>query len=468
MLRILAVPAALAVGLAVGLLRPDLSTRARSALAEAGFSLSGKADHDHDHAPGEKAPAPGAGHDHAHGAEDAHGRDAHRDEEAHGRSPHSETASPEEGAVALSEAQIANAGIAVAPVGPGLILRRLSVPGVVTPAGERVARVAAKVVGTVAELRKRLGDPVARGEVVAVLDSREVADARNDTIAALVGLDLQETLFSRDHDLWDRKVSAEQQFLRSRSAFVEAQLKLDLARQKLAALGVPDDEVDQLAAKPPETRLAAGEDGHLSGLRRAPRSGMQRYELRAPIAGIVTERRVDLGAPVNDEGQEKEIYTIADLSRVWVELAVPMADLDAIHRGQGVTLSRDGAPPTRGEIVFVSPMLDPLTRAGKVVAEIDNAGLAWRPGAAAAVRVTLAEEPVPVRLPRSALQTIEGESVAFVRTPTGFARRALRLGRGDEEAVEVVSGLVAGEEVAVAGSFVVRAELGKAEAGHDH
>lgn len=449
MLRHLVVPAAiagsLALGLSVGVLRPDLLESLRSRLSEAGIALPGaaKPEADHDHSEGE---AP-----HEHAAGHGHGDEAQ-----------------EEGRIALSESRIAAAGIEVAPVGPGVVVRSLSVPGVVTPAGERVARVAAKVVGTVAELGKRLGDPVEKGEVVAVLDSREVADAKNDYVAALVGLDLQETLFARDHDLWDRKVSAEQQFLRSRSAFVEARLKVDLTRQKLAALGVPDDEVAKLAETSPDTKLAAGDDGHLTGLRRTPLSGMQRYELRAPISGVVVERRVDLGAPVNSEGQEQEIYTIADLSRVWVELSVPMADLDAIRRGQSVTLARQGAPPSRGEIVFVSPMLDPLTRAAKVVAEIDNAGLAWRPGAAATVRVTLAEETVPVRLPRAALQTVEGATVAFVRTTEGFEKRELSLGRSDEGAVEVISGLEAGEAVALAGSFIVKAELGKAEAGHDH
>ncbi|WP_236960752.1 efflux RND transporter periplasmic adaptor subunit [Methylobacterium durans] len=341
-------------------------------------------------------------------------------------------------------------------------------PGIVVPDGERVARVAAKVVGTVAELRKRLGEPVEKGEVVAVLDSREVAEAKNDYIAALVGQELQETLFERDHALWDKKISAEQQFLRARTGLVEARLKVDLARQKLSALGVPDADVAALADNPVPGKPGPGEDEHTVGLRRAPRFGLQRYELRAPIGGQVIERRVDLGAPVNDEGQEKEIYTIADLSRVWVELAVPVSDLGGVAPGQAVSLGRAGEPGTPGRIVFVSPMLDRDTRAAKVVAALENPDLAWRPGAFANVRIALAGEAAPVLVPKAALQSVEGETVVFVARAGGFEKRPVTLGQSDGQAVSILSGVSAGESVAAENSFVLKAELGKAEAEHSH
>ncbi|GJE58111.1 efflux RND transporter periplasmic adaptor subunit [Methylobacterium trifolii] len=465
MFRYLAIPAALAAGVAAGALVPDLSGSARTWLAAAGVPLpgqprpaAGKAPeaegHDHDGHEHEKPAGRTAqgGHDHA-------GHDhAHADGDEHDR----------EGRIFLDEDQIAAAGITVVPATEGVIARSVTVPGTVVPDADRVARVAAKVVGTVAELRKRLGDTVAKGEVVAVLDSREVADAKNDYIAARVGLDLQETLFERDHALWDKKISAEQQFLRARTSLIEAQLKADLARQKLSALGVPDAEAEKLGEKPPALKLVAGEDGHLAGLRRAPLVGLQRYELRAPIAGRVIERRVDVGAPVNDEGQEKEIYTIADLSRVWVELAVPVSDLGGIAQGQAVALARGAEPASRGSIVFVSPVLDPQTRSAKVIAAVENPDMAWRPGSFATVSVAVGKEPVRLRVARASLQTVEGATVVFVRTASGFEKRAVTLGRGDADQVEIVTGLEPGEGVAVANSFVLKAELGKSEAEHAH
>ncbi|GJE45396.1 efflux RND transporter periplasmic adaptor subunit [Methylobacterium soli] len=483
MLRFLALPAALAVGVMSGAFLLDLSSGLRSAAGsilahvrpsstvepgpdiaqasqsrgegtEKGHAHDGADPDDHPHGSGQ-ADHDHAGHDHA--GQDLAGQD-------HAGHDHGSA----EGVITLTPQQIESAGIRVAPVSAGVLSRRLVVPGVVTPDAERVARVAAKVVGTVAELRKRLGESVRKGDVVAVIDSREVADAKNDYIAALVGLDLQEMLFARDHALWDRKISAEQQFLRARTSLVEAQLKVNLARQKLSALGVPEAEVAALA-ETPTTKLAAGEDEHMAGLRRAPLDGLQRYNLRAPISGQIIERRVDLGAPVNDEGQEKEIYTIADLSQVWVELAVPVSDLGAIAEGQSVALTRSGsATATPGRIVFVSPMLDPQTRAAKVIAVIANPDLAWRPGSFATVEVAVGAEAARVRVPREAIQTVEGESVVFVRRPDGFAKRVVSLGQGDREAVAIVSGLMPGEVVAIAGSFILKAELGKAEAEHAH
>src|SRR5262245_27016257 len=191
-----------------------------------------------------------------------------------------------DGVIKLSGEQIARASIETAPAGKATLIRGVSVPGTVSPDSDRVGRVAAKVIGTVAELRKRLGDAVAKGEVIAVLESREVADAKSDYLAALVQFDLQKTLFEREQTLWAQKISAEQQFLRARNAFREAELKVNVSRQKLSALDLTEPEIANLPAQ----SLAA----------------MRHKDIRAPIGGLVVERRVDLGTPVGGEGQEKE------------------------------------------------------------------------------------------------------------------------------------------------------------------
>lgn len=460
MSRFLFIPVALGVGLVLGAYVPEIPQKIRLWAVSAGIMAEAASP-----AEGEKLTEKGGGHGgHAHApAKKSAGHGGH----AHG--PGDKEEAPE-GAVLMTPEQITNAKVEVAAVNKGILSRRLTVPGVVTPDADRVARVAARVIGTVAELHKRLGDKVTKGEVVAVLDSREVAEAKNEFIAAFVGKELQENLFERDHALRDKGISAEQVFLKARTTLIEARLKVDLARQKLSALGVPDKEVAALSTPPPtSTKVVSGHEDHLLGLDRAPKLGLQRYEIRAPIAGQVVERQVDVGAPVNGEGQIKEIYTIADLTQVWVELAVPTSELGAIRQGQAVTLAASNVgPTTQGKIVFVSPMLNAETRSAKVIASVINEGMAWRPGSYATVKVAVEEMPVDTRLPRGALQTIAGEQVVFVRTKTGFEKREVVLGKGDDEAVEVVFGLEPGEEVAVANSFILKAELGKAEAEHVH
>ncbi len=191
--------------------------------------------------------------------------------------------------------------------------------------------------------------------------------------------------------------------------------------------------------------------------------------MHAPITGRVVERRVNLGAPVGGEGQEKEIYVIADLSSVWVELAVSTADLAQVREGQQVLISA-GAEGLKAEarITFISPILNQDTRSARVIATMDNKGMLWRPGSFATAQVVVEETSVNLRLPRTALQTLKGEQVVFVRTEQGFEKRDVVLGKQDDTAVEVVFGLDPGEEVAIANSFVLKAELGKAEAEHAH
>ena len=392
----------------------------------------------------------GEGNGHAHWAKkDTHGaKEAKADAHGHGGGEEKHEEEAPEGVIKMSPDRVAAAKVEVAPIDKGILSRRLSVPGTVTPDANRIARMAAKVVGTVAELNKQLGDPVAKGEVVAVLESREVAEAKSEYVSAQVNFDLQKTLFEREQSLFQKNITAEQQFLRARTTFTEAQLRVDLARQKLFALGVSETEV--------------------AGLSRQSLA-LQRYELRSPLAGRVVERKVDLGAPVGGEGQEKELYVIADLSTVWLDLSIPTGDLAQIKDGQALTITTGAnGKASPGRIVFISPILNPETRSARVIAAVDNKDLTWRPGSYVTAQITTEEKPVDVLVPRTALQTIGGEQVVFVRTPEGFEKREVVLGTGDDQAVEVVFGLDPGESIAVRNSFVLKAELGKAEAEHAH
>jgi cobalt-zinc-cadmium efflux system membrane fusion protein len=353
-----------------------------------------------------------------------------------------------DGFVKMSAAQVEAASIEVAPLGKGELTRKLVVPGTVTPNGDKIARVPVRVVGTVGRLDKRLGDVVKQGEVVAVLSSREVADAKSEYLTASVDYELQKTMFERIESLWNRQVASEQQYLNARATFRQAQLRFDLARQKLSALGVDANEVAEAA-----TRDAAN-PGALN---------LRQYEIRAAISGQVVERKVDQGASVGQEGDPSELYTIADLSSVWVELAVPTADLEAVEVGQRVLIS--GAEKRKrgeGRIMFVGPLLNQETRSARVIAEMDNKQHSWRPGSFVTAEIMIEEHQVQLRLPRAALQTMEGKRVAFVRTPKGFASREIKIGKANDEAVEITAGLSIGEQIAVSNTFLLKAELGKA------
>jgi membrane fusion protein, heavy metal efflux system len=358
-----------------------------------------------------------------------------------------------EGLITMPPERIEAQEIEVASVGKGVLARVLTVPGTITLDPGRVARVPGRVVGTVTQMRKRLGDPVTQGEVVAVLDSREVADAKSEYLTASVAFELQKTLLERVQTLWAKRFAPEQRYLQVRETFLEAELRLGLARQKLSALNLDPAEV---------VKAAKQESAANSGV-----STLREYQIRSLISGRVIERKVDVGSLVGSQGDPTDLYTIADLSTVWVDLAVPTADLDSIEEGQAVVITSGGDSGKRGEgrIIFISPLVHPDTRAARVIAEIDNKSLLWRPGSVVTAGIVIKKEPVDVRIPRAALQTIGGEHVVFARTPGGFQRRAVRTGKSDEQALEITSGLSAGEQIAVKNTFLLKAELGKGEAG---
>ena len=351
-----------------------------------------------------------------------------------------------EGLVKLSPAQIAALRIEVAPAGPGILSRTVRVPGNVMMDPDRIGHVPAKVIGTVVELRKRLGDVVQKGEVVAYLESREVADAKSEFLTAGANLELQTTLIERERSLFEKKISAEQQFLRAENAFSLSKLRHDLARQKLSALDVDEAEIAELPKQPV--------------------ANLRRYALRSPISGRVIDRRVDLGAPVGGDQQEKEIYVVADLSSVWVELTVSAPDLALLKEGDDITIEDSTREKATGKTIFVSPMVSKETRTTRVIVSLDNADGRWRPGSFVGASIPVDQRPVELLLPRNALQTIDGKLIAFVQVPDGFEAHAVQAGAMTEDAVEVIGGLKPGEIVAVLNTFVLKSDLGKAKADH--
>jgi cobalt-zinc-cadmium efflux system membrane fusion protein len=344
--------------------------------------------------------------------------------------------------ISLDDNQIETAGIELAPVQDGTLTHHIIVPGTIVPNPDRTALVSAKLSGTVAELRKKVGDNVAVGELMAVLESRDVASAKSDYLAARLNSELQKNLYDRNKDLWDRRVIAEQVMLKSQSATAQAKVDLDIARQKLIALGLTEKDI---AALPDQ-----------------PQTALRRQEILAPMAGQVIDRKVDLGAVVGRDNLETQLFTIADLERVWVELAVGPSDLPLVAKGQIVSVTAHGLTKrATGKIVFISPILDRDTHSARVVVEIANPDGNWRPGSLVTAAVSIDERKFRLTVPTSAVQSIGKAQVVFVRTPDGFEKRDVMIGQSDDRLFEILSGAHPGEIVAVTNTFALKAEFMK-------
>jgi membrane fusion protein, heavy metal efflux system len=347
--------------------------------------------------------------------------------------------------VALNEQQIADAGITLAEAKGGTLRRHFLAPGSLIPDADHVARVSVRVLATVAELPKKLGDSVEKGEIVAVIESRDVAEAKSEYLAARVTNELRQTLFNRQKVLVETRAVSENEFLRTQLTALEARIKLDSTRQKLFALGLSEEEIAELPNQPPES--------------------LRKQYLRAPISGRISERRVDLGGLIGREGQESELFVIVNLDNIWVDLAVSPEDIASVREGLPITLHAIGSDgETTAKIIFVSPLLDRETRNARVIASMANPDHRWKPGTFVTAEIPLGDEASKVIVPRKALQTIKGNPTLFVRDAEGFEARQVRTGREDDDDVEILNGLAPGETYAVANTFTLKAELEKAEA----
>jgi cobalt-zinc-cadmium efflux system membrane fusion protein len=189
-------------------------------------------------------------------------------------------------------------------------------------------------------------------------------------------------------------------------------------------------------------------------------------EVKAPIAGVIVDRDVNAGETVGDG---TALYTIANLADVWVDLNVPKRDQARVRAGQAAVIhADDGGPDATGEIAWISPVSSPEAQTLIARIVLDNSEQRWRPGLYVKAAITLAEEQVPVAVKESALQTIFDFTVVFSQHGEVYQARPLELGRRGGGLVEVREGLEAGERYVAENSFLIKADIGKSGASHEH
>ncbi len=410
--------------------------------------------HDHGDEPDEADDHEGHDHgDEPDEADDHEGHD-HGDEpdEADDHEGHDHGDEAEEAGLTLSERDRSDAGIKLAVAGPGHLELHTRLLGEVRLNEEQLAHVVPPVPGVVREVRVRIGDKVKAGQLLAVLASRELAEARAQYLGALGRRELAVIAYERQKELWEGEILAEQDYLDAKQALSEADIEFQAAEQTLHTLGVTDNELDTLTV------------GHEAG-------ALTRHELRAPINGTVIELHLARGETV---GEDSDVLTIADLSTVWVDLDVSQNDLASVRKGQRMTISASGIdiPDASAVIGFVSPVIDEATRTALARVEIPNASGDWRPGLFVTAYVASDQLEVPVLVPKNAVQLLEGESVVFVPDGDAFDSVPVVLGRSNGTHVEIETGLGQGERYVAEGAFVLKAEIVTSgldsHAGHGH
>lgn len=385
--------------------------------------------------------------EHAAHAEEGHAEETEAEHAEHGEEGHDEHAEEAHvDAVKLTPEQMREFEVEVAEAGAGQLDTGLNLTGEVRINEDKLAHIVPKLAGVVREVNKSLGDEVKPGEVMAVLESRELASAKAEFLSARERVTLAQATFEREKGLWERKISAEQDYLEAKQGLAEAQIAQREAEQELHAIGFSED--------------------YLAKLPTHSDAGLTRYEVPAPFAGTVIEKHVTLGEAVEADAG---IFVVADLTSVWADFNVHQRDLPLVRTGQTVRIrTGEGMPETEATIAYVGPIVGSVTRTAVARAVLPNPDGTWRPGQYVTGTVAVEQQTVPVLVPKTAIHNVEGKPSVFVETDEGFKPAPVTLGRSSKTHQEIVEGLQPGQRYAANGGFVLKAALQKGELGHEH
>ncbi|HLO26865.1 MAG TPA: efflux RND transporter periplasmic adaptor subunit [Geobacteraceae bacterium] len=321
----------------------------------------------------------------------------------------------------------------------------ISATGKVEANADRIAHVSPRISGKIVSVKASLGDSVSAGQALATLDSVELGEALNRYRQSKTRLALAQSSMERIKNLVEKKIAARKDILQAETDFRMAQTELHTDEERLSLYGVPTSDLKG--------------DGHKKPL----------LPVRSPISGIITEKHAIVGE-LSDPS--KSLYTVADLSSVWVMVDINEKDLAKVHKGQAATVIVGAFPDLKlkGRITYIADLVNESTRTVKARIEVANPGRKLKPEMFATVELALAvDAPSVLAVPEDALQDLDGKKVVFiVENETEFAARQVQTGRAAGGMVEIVSGLKEGERYAVKGAFILKSELKKGEMKDEH
>jgi cobalt-zinc-cadmium efflux system membrane fusion protein len=309
--------------------------------------------------------------------------------------------------------------------------------------------------GRIVRLYAGQGTRVRKGQKLADLESSDIDQAEADYLKALADYEnalrssaaevkLAQANYDRNKLLYEQKVTAGKNLQAAEHDLEVAKAAgensvngtkaaLTAARRHLLILGLNDATIDSLSKK---TDLGAV------------------FSLNSPIDGIVVERNATIGASV---GTDANLFKIIDLSQVWIDANVFEKDLQRVRPGQEVRLTVPAFPQSTfsGKVIFVDSVVDPDTRTVKVRTEVANPDGRLKPDMFANVQIVTDLNRAAISIPQSAVLNDEGKTVVFVAEGDGYKKRQVQAGIQNNDRVEIVDGLSAGDKVVVKGNYLL-------------
>lgn len=340
--------------------------------------------------------------------------------------------------VVLSEEQLKKLSLEIRSAEPGELEMIISTRGKIIPHPDKIVHILPNVSGIAVESKKKIGDQVSEGEVLAVLESQDMAIMKAEFLATKSKEKLAGTILDREKSLYQKQISSEQDYLNALSSFEEAQINARLALQKLYALGLSEQDIQKLYNE--------------------SNGDLRFYSITSPMNGVVTHRHLTKGEYVDSEAP---IFELADFNTLWVEIGVYPQNFDRIKAGQIVQIALPiGDKTAQAKIIYLRPIIDGDSITAQAVAELDNSNGDWFPGSFVKVEITTDKFPAQLIVPKTAVQNIEGKDCIFLCNDQGFEKRVVKLGRSDNDNIEIVSGMNEGDRFANQ-PFILKADLGK-------
>ena len=335
-----------------------------------------------------------------------------------------------EGFIEMDQARMQAAGIRVEQLSAGSLSSEIIAQATVTAPPEGQAQLTARADGAVVRILKRLGDPVAAGETVALLESRDAAGfvaARN---VAAARANAARAAAAREQRLFTARITARQDLEAAQAARAEAEAELMRANAAIRAAGV------------------AGGGRYLA--------------VTSPISGRITEVDTQLGAYVT---AGTELFNVADPRRIQIDAAVPSIDAQRIQPGDRATIELPGGGTVEAVVRSSTPSLNRESRTATIVLHPAGVPAGLTQGQALRVRITprgSAAERIVV--PEEAVQQINGRDMVFAQTERGFQAVPVSVGSRSGGRVEILEGLRPGVAIVTQGAFVLKSQLGASEA----
>ena len=329
--------------------------------------------------------------------------------------------------------------------------KKVSLGGVIIATGkvevnaDRTAHVAPRIPGNVAWVGASLGDRVGAGQALARLDSVELGEALSEYYKARSRVDLAKADRERIRTLVEKKIAARKEILQAETEYRTAMSELHADDERLRLYGLSPAEYKEHTE---EKRIL--------------------LPVRSPIAGVVTEKHTVVGELADPS---KNLFTVADLSSVWVLVDVNEKDLAKIEKGRTAAVKVGAFPDNvfRGRVTYIADLVDEATRTVKARIEVANPGRKLKPGMFATVELTIPLRRPPVlAVPEEAIVELDGKKVLFITGDDAeFIPREVATGSKAGGWMEITAGLKEGERYAAKGGFLLKSELKKGELGEE-